>query len=92
MTTTLNEETRRARKAHGCNVCRGRIAAGDRYRVQTNVGGGDLWTWRAHLLCYAAFGLAWDIDWHDFDNNPDWWEIAPLILRFFAVLAGSDEP
>jgi len=89
---TLSETRPKARKRHGCNVCLGVIAKGDTYVRQSNVDGGDLWTWKAHGLCNAAFGMAWDPSWHTYDDNPDWGdEIRPLVERFFANLAGVPE-
>ncbi len=52
MTTVLADNIRKA--AHGlhvCQLCRGRIAAGERYRDVRLADSGTVWTWREHLSC-----------------------------------------
>lgn len=52
MTTTLRDETRRARKPRHCGMCSASIRPGDLYRVTTMIHDGDLYDWRECLPCY----------------------------------------
>lgn len=86
--TVLDDVWPVARKEHRCDVCMGVIAAGDRYRRQRNVDD-DVYTFKAHALCDAAYWVAykeagcWD------DEGPDWSDyIKPAIERFFKAVTG----
>jgi len=83
--------TRPARKTYRCHICGGTVAVGDRYVWQTRVEGGDIWTWTSHVLCRAAFILAWDPVWHDYDTTPEWEDAEPLVLAFFTALSGGGD-
>ena len=86
--TILRDERPVARKDHGCNECGGRIGAGDRYRRQSNVDGGDIWTYKAHALCFAL--VPWD--WVDDTSPTDWHEAQLRLIEWFVAFvafAGS---
>ena len=40
-----------ARKDHHCDFCWDTILKGEKYRFQTNVFDGDIYTWKNHLRC-----------------------------------------
>ena len=88
MTILLSDRRHVARKSHQCSVCLGTIAAGDTYRVQRIVEGGDAWTWKAHLLCRTAEDDVWQDDDRGYDDLIDWDEdIRPRLLAFFTAIA-----
>lgn len=59
MTRLIGETRPRARKRQGCNACGGSIMVGDVYVRQRCVDEGDMWTWKAHVLCAEATNLIW---------------------------------
>ena len=52
---TLTDEIRTARKQHRCNWCGNPIQKGEKYRISTNVDGGDIWNFKEHLRCEEIF-------------------------------------
>lgn len=54
MALLLDGITPVARARHRCNGCLGWVRPGERYRRQRIVEGGDAWTYKSHLLCWAA--------------------------------------
>jgi predicted RNA-binding Zn-ribbon protein involved in translation (DUF1610 family) len=51
---TIADETRTARKAHRCELCRRDIEPGEKYRHQRYKDCGDIWTWRQCAHCDAV--------------------------------------
>jgi hypothetical protein len=86
--TVLADERPVARKHHSCNACGGTIAPGDRYRRQRNKGD-DIYVWRCHALCDAAYWIAHEEAECCEDEGPDWFEVRSVVLRFFEALTSQ---
>ena len=58
MTENIAQRYPKARKAHHCDFCGGRIEVGEQYSVSVHVDGRDMNSWKAHNLCeqfYAEY-------------------------------------
>lgn len=52
MVKTLRETTRRAAKAHHCEMCGAMIRVGDLHHVSTNLYDGRVYDWRECIWCH----------------------------------------
>ena len=52
---TLYDKIRTAKKQHRCDWCGNIIKKGEKYRHSVNVDGGDMWSFREHLVCNRIF-------------------------------------
>jgi hypothetical protein len=87
--TVLDDRWFTARKPHFCSTCFGRIGAGDRYRRQRSVDGGDgPWTYKCHALCDQAYSIAYREAGCTDDEGPDDGEVREVLQRFWSALAG----
>ena len=53
MVTQLDERNVVGRKDHVCGLCVWTIPKGTEHYTQRNADGSEIWTWRAHLECWA---------------------------------------
>lgn len=93
MTIVLEQTRPVARKRHFCDACFGWIGEGDTYLRQRGISDDGPYTFKAHLLCSAAWSKAHrDADLYP-DESPDEDEVRDLVRHFFAVICGahSDE-
>ena len=98
MTELLASKAVTARKRHRCDDCNGPITPGDRYRRDTCLGDGRVWTWRDCAPCADLLDVIWDyFDMHTGDDiGPDtfqeWAQDNPDDNRAVAYLARRAEP
>jgi hypothetical protein len=63
----IKTETRKARKEHRCDLCRGKIIPGEKYVYQFIVDGGDSWDFKMHEKCDYISQKLWN--WFDPDEG-----------------------
>jgi hypothetical protein len=51
----LSEREHAARKKHRCNICGHDIEIGERYVAQSNIYDGELYRFKHHGMCLAAY-------------------------------------
>jgi len=73
MTTTVNSDRIRARKAHQCDDCGEAIESGTEYVRSAIAGDATVWTWREHPRCADDADRMLRMNWFDSDDWPSQW-------------------
>jgi len=62
MADIVSTQTPKARKAHKCDWCGGKIEVGERYERTFITDYGDAWTWKCHPECQRLVQIFIDMD------------------------------